>query len=439
MASTKEPIAFIGLGAMGFGMATHLVKQGHPLTGFDISVPILQKLQEAGGKIASSPADAARDHQQCVCMVATAQQAEQVLLDAENPVVPALAKDAVVLLCSTVPSGFVQDLQKRFEKQGRGDVMLIDCPVSGGAIRAADGTLSIMAGASKEALSRGHALLQTLSDPQKLYIVQGGVGAGSNMKMCHQVLAANQILSACEGLGFAHHLGLDLAETAKLLISSDGWSWMLENRLPRILDAAAPVASATTIILKDASIITSEARRYGFATPMTSAAEQMYFVGLGKGLGGHDDGQMIQVYLEGGARRGVIEKEMAGDVKVQLVVSLLKGIHTCAAAETLAFAHHVGLDLDQVLELCVNAAGGSAMLKAIGNDIIQVLRGQPVEEKEQLCALAKELEQAVQEAQRLKVPLPLGTQSLNLFRSVLRHKSQDTPDVPISWIVKAWS
>ncbi|KAM6511475.1 hypothetical protein FALCPG4_016480 [Fusarium falciforme] len=439
MTSTKEPVAFIGLGAMGFGMATQLLKQGYPLTGFDISAPILQKLQEAGGKIASSPADAARNHQYCVCMVATAQQAEQVLLDGNNPAIPALAKGAVLLLCSTVPCGFVQNLRKCIEKHGRGDILLVDCPVSGGAIRAADGTLSIMAGASEEAISKGHNLLQALSDPQKLYIVDGGIGAGSNMKMCHQVLAANQILSASEGLGFAHHLGLDLAETGKQLVSSEGWSWMLANRLPRILDPAVPLASAVAIILKDTSIITSEARRYGFATPMTSTAEQMYFLGLGKGLGSHDDGHLIQLYLEGGARLGVLEKDIAVDAKVQLVVNLLKGIHTCAAAETLSFAHHVGLDLDQVLELCINAAGGSAMLKAIGSDIIRVLRGQPAEAKKGLCALAKELEQAVEEGQRLKLPLPLATQALNFFRLVLRHKPQDPADVPVAWIVKAWT
>ena len=55
---------------------------------------------------------------------------------------------------------------------------------------------------------------------------------------------------------------------------------MFENRLPRMLAPDfQPVASALTIILKDTSIIrTSEARRAGFPTPMTSTAEQAYFV-----------------------------------------------------------------------------------------------------------------------------------------------------------------
>ncbi|KAJ3516730.1 hypothetical protein NM208_g14804 [Fusarium decemcellulare] len=438
MTSTKEPVAFIGLGAMGYGMATQLVTQGYPLTGFDISAPILQKLQEAGGKVASSPAEAVQNHEYCVCMVATAQQAEDVLLGGANPAVPALAKNAALLVCSTVPCGFIQDLERRIQNSGRSDILLVDCPVSGGAIRAADGTLSIMAGGSAEAISKGRDLLQALSDPEKLYIVEGGIGAGSNMKMCHQVLAANQILSSSESLGFAHHQGLDLAQTSKALVSSQGWSWMLENRLPRILDATRPIASAVTIILKDTSIITSEARRYGFPTPMTSTAEQGYFVALGKGYGRDDDGTLIRIYTEGERILGQSKNAPDDEAKTKLVIDLLKGIHACAATEALAFAHKVGLDLDQVFELCINAAGGSSMLKDIGSDIIRVLRGGQAEGKEGLVALVKDLERAVDEAQRLKLPLFLGTQALNMIQLVLRHKPKDLADVAIAQVVKAW-
>lgn len=303
MADAKPEIAFIGLGAMGFGMATNLVNQGYKVTGFDVWQPTLERFQAAGGSIATTPAEAVKEKDYCVCMVATAQQAQAVLIEGENPALSSLPKGAALLLCSTVPCGYVQGLEKQLAELGRGDIRLIDSPVSGGAARAADGTLSIMAGGSDDAIEKGRFLLQEMSDPHKLYIVKGGVGAGSNMKMCHQVLAANQILAASEGMGFATHLGLDPNYASENILKSDAWAWMFEHRLPRMLHPEfKPVASALTIILKDTGIITSEARRSGFPTPMTSTAEQVYFSGLGRGYGPDDDSSLIRLYTEGKGR-----------------------------------------------------------------------------------------------------------------------------------------
>lgn len=427
---------------MGFGMATHLIKEGYPVTGFDVYGPTLERFAQAGGKTATTPSEAVANKDYCVCMVATAQQAQSVLLDSENPAINTLPKGAVVLLCSTVPCSYVQGLEKDLAARGRPDILLIDCPVSGGAARAAAGTLSIMAGASPAALEKGKPLLQAMSDPAKLYIGQGGVGAGSNMKMCHQVLAANQILSASEALGFAAHLGLDLARAADAILRSDGWSWMFENRLPRILDANhRPVASATNIIVKDTSIITHEARAAEFATPMTTAAEQVYFASLGRGYGPDDDGGLIRMYTEGVGRVGPVQGTAETEQeKLALVVDLLRGIHLCSAAETLAFAHFVGLDLDQTFELCINAAGGSRMLSTVGPEIIRALRGETRESGgESLQSLTSRLSAAVDEAQRLKVPVFLGSSALNILTQALR-RSGDKEGVASSLqsVVGVW-
>lgn len=109
-----------------------------------------------------------------------------------------------------------------------------------------------MAGAPDAALEKGRFLLQEMSDANKLYLVPGGIGAGSNMKMVHQVLAGIHILGASEAQGFAARLGLDAVKTAEAIKSSPAWTWMHENRLQRMLDEDwHPGASALTIILKD--------------------------------------------------------------------------------------------------------------------------------------------------------------------------------------------
>ncbi|KAK0388953.1 hypothetical protein NLU13_2530 [Sarocladium strictum] len=446
--AAKTQVSFIGLGAMGFGMATNLLKEGYDVTGFDVWGPTLERFAKAGGRTATTPAEAVANKDYCVCMVATAQQANSVLLEGDNAAITTLPRGASVLLASTVPCEYVQGLEKELAHRGRGDILLVDCPVSGGATRAAEGTLSIMAGASDAAIDKGRELLQAMSDPAKLYIVKGGIGGGSNLKMCHQVLAANQILSASEAMGFASHLGLDLQETAKAIIASEGWSWMFEHRSPRMLDPNfQPLASAVTIILKDTSIITSEARRAKFPSPMTSAAEQVYFSSLGRGFGGDDDSSLIRMYTEGqGGKIGPVKGAAETDEsKLKLVVDLLRGIHLCSAAETLAFAQHVGLDLDQVYDLCINAAGGSRMLSAVGQDIIRAFREgglrQPwpaKDESSSLKAVAADLEAAVSEAQALKVPSFLGNQALNLMRLALRHGGDGTTEAAGS-VVRVWS
>lgn len=442
-----EAVSFIGLGAMGFGMATHLLQEGYSVTGFDVWPPTLERFRQAGGQTATTPAEAVRDKHFCVCMVATAQQAQAVLWQGDAPAAPALPRGATLLLCSTVPCAYVQGLASELVERGRPDVHLVDCPVSGGAIRAAEGTLSIMAGGSDEAVAEGKALLRAMADPLKLYLVKGGVGAGSNMKMCHQVLAANQILSSSEVLGFAAHLGLDLPTASSRILESDGRSWMFENRLPRLLAPDfKPVASAVTIILKDAGIITSEARRYQFPAAMTSVAEQVYMTALGRGWGTDDDASVLRLYTEGVGKVGAVTGQASTEEeKLGLLVSLLEGIHLCSAAETIAYAHHVGLDLDQVFELCVNAAGGSGMLNKVGPDMIsafktggsRVVQGwQDEEAVMSLQQVTAKLQGAVDEAQRLKMPLFLGNQALNMCR--LAMQSATTAELAAPSVVRAW-
>lgn len=163
-----------------------------------------------------------------------------------------LPKGATFLLCSTVSSSDALAVEKEMKARGRDDIYFIDSPVSGGAKRAADGTLSIMAGGSDAALEKGKFLLQEMSDASKLYLVPGGIGAGSNMKMVHQVLAGIHILGASEAMGFAARLGLDANVVKDAIIKSDAWTWMHENRIQRMLEEDwNPGASALTIILKD--------------------------------------------------------------------------------------------------------------------------------------------------------------------------------------------
>lgn len=86
-ASAPFNVGFVGLGAMGFGMATRFVSCAHNVTGYDVYEPSLAKFRDAGGRIATSPAEAAKGADFLVCMVANSKQAESVLFHSEDGVI----------------------------------------------------------------------------------------------------------------------------------------------------------------------------------------------------------------------------------------------------------------------------------------------------------------------------------------------------------------
>jgi 3-hydroxyisobutyrate dehydrogenase-like beta-hydroxyacid dehydrogenase len=244
-------------------------------------------------------------------------------------------------------------------------------------------------------------------------------------------------------MGFAAQLGLDLARTKDAVNASDARSWMFEHRTPRMLTEYKPIASAINIIMKDTSIITAEGRRSAFPTLLTSTAEQVYFSGLSRGFGPDDDSSLIRLYTEGkgkvGPVKGLAESD---DAKLALVLDLLRGILLCSAAESLAFASAVGLDLEQVHDLCINAAGGSRLLEKVGPEIIKAFKEGNVksgwaaaEGSPGLKEIGEKLQAAVDEAQRIKAPLFLGNQALSVIRLALR---QNGEGVAAGAVVSVW-
>lgn len=136
-------IGFIGLGAMGHGMAASLLRAGYSVRGFDVHSPAIERFLSSKGKAerAESAADAVRGAEIVFLMVQNAAQVDS-LLFGTNGAAECLSQDAIVVLSSTVPPSYVRVLNKRLNSMGK-DISLIDAPVSGGVARAANGTLTV--------------------------------------------------------------------------------------------------------------------------------------------------------------------------------------------------------------------------------------------------------------------------------------------------------
>ena len=373
MTSAKPFVGFCGLGAMGGGMAIHLAKSGFPVTGFDVYQPLVDKLVAVGGKAAPSPAAAAQASSFLILMVVNSQQASSVLLDSPDAAVKAMPKDATIMLCSTVPPPYLFELRKRLDTEAqRPDIRLLDCPVSGGTIRAANGTLSIFASGPESDIDHAKMILDTLSDP--LYRIPGGISMGSKTKMAHQHQAATNIIMASEAMGLAAVAGLNTQEVYAAVMGSVGAAFMFGNRVPHMLKSAwTPVRSAVAIILKDAGIVTDYGRMTGFPLPLANTAEQLYIAAGPAGILKEDDAGLVRLFLPRAEPRLVEKQAVATDggsskggvVSVETIVDLLAGVYLASAREAMAFAENVGMDTDVLYDIVCKGAGSTAMFARV--------------------------------------------------------------------------
>lgn len=282
MASTEAAvtsIGFIGLGAMGFGMASNLSnKTQYRVTGYDVFAPSMQRFVQAGGVVGESPKKIAKKSEFLICMATNSQQINSILFNDEIGALKcktdirskaeqkkkirymiriaqeanlstALPISATILVCSTVSPTYYEALQSRVAEAGRPDVMLMDCPVSGGTTRAAAGTLTIFASGEPNAVEKADSLLHDMSE--KLYLIPGGVGAASKVKMINQLLVGAHIAAAAEAMALATKAGLNTREVYNIIVNAAGNSWAFENRVPHMLDGDWTPYSALDIFVKD--------------------------------------------------------------------------------------------------------------------------------------------------------------------------------------------
>lgn len=366
MASGKPQLAFAGLGAMGGGMAKNLVKNGFTVTGFDVYQPLVDSFVEAGGKAAKTPKEAAAAADMMVSMVANAAQNSALLFEGDDAAIHGLKKGATFILCSTCPPAFSLEVRHRLDQVGRADIKFLDCPVSGGTIRAANGTLSIFSSGPDADLESANDVLDCMSG--NLYKIEGGISGGTKTKTIHQLLAATNIITASEAMGLAATVGLNTTAVMEHVNKSDGASFMFENRAPHMLKNDWHPYSALAIILKDAGIVTDTARKTQFPTPMADCAEQLYLEGVQQGMLRDDDAKLVQMYLPKDkldltAVKATADTKMVSSHKVnnETIADMMAGIHLAASVEGMRFCKHLGMSTKLMYEIISKAAGWNAM------------------------------------------------------------------------------
>jgi 3-hydroxyisobutyrate dehydrogenase len=288
--SPKPRVAVIGLGSMGFGMATSLRRAGFQVAGCDVSTEAVARFVADGGGGAKTPAEAAKQADIVISVVLNAAQTETILFGKDG-VTQTLAEDAVFVSCATMDPEVAKRLAKQLEATGR---HYLDAPISGGAQRAAQGELTILASGSPAAFARARPALDAMA--AKLYELGDAAGQGAAFKMINQLLAGVHIAAASEAITFAARQGLDLQKVYEVITASAGNSWMFENRMPHVIAGDYKPRSAVEIFVKDLGIVQDMARNARFPAPLASAALQMFLMASASGMGRDDDASVARLY-----------------------------------------------------------------------------------------------------------------------------------------------
>lgn len=282
-------VALFGLGAMGFGMAGALSRAGLTTYGFDINKDAEARFRKAGGAEGSFD-EVAASLDAAVIVVVNAAQTEAVLFGADG-IAGKLAKGTAVVACATVAPEFARSMASRCAEIG---LLYLDAPVSGGTIKAGDGTLSILAAGSPAAFKKAGPALEAMS--ARVFELGSEAGAGSSMKAVNQMLTGVQIAAMAEAMTFGMTQGVTPEQFLEVIPQCAGNSWALESRAPSIVNGDYRPLSAVDIWPKDLGIVLDIAKSAKFSAPITAAALQQYLAASGSGLGGEHDSAVAKVY-----------------------------------------------------------------------------------------------------------------------------------------------
>jgi len=289
--SKKERIGVIGLGIMGGAMAEALLKSGYTVTGFDVVSAAKQRLKAAGGKALANSTRVLEGSDVVLVSVATsaalAQVAEQLCKAPKRPA----GLRALVVETSTLP---IEDKQAFAAAMKRAGLDVMDCPISGTAVRMKDRAWTMFASGSKAAYKRVEPVLRVFTDNVP-YV--GAYGNGSKMKFAANHLVAIYNVACAESVNLARKMGLDPKDVLELFGNSPViGTGVMRLRVPFMIERSyTPATMKVEVWQKDMQVIGDMAKSVDCPTPLFSACAPIYSAAMAQGLAQSDTASVSEV------------------------------------------------------------------------------------------------------------------------------------------------
>ncbi len=263
-------VAFIGLGVMGYPMAGYISKGGHNVTVFNRTKSKAEKwIKEYKGKLAETPAEAAKDAEYIFTCVGNDDDLSEVTFG-ENGVFKTIKKESVYIDNTTASATIAREIYKYAKKNGFGS---LDAPVSGGQAGAENGALTVMIGGDQKDFDKAKDKIDCYSKKMKLL---GKAGNGQLAKMVNQICIAGLVQGLSEAINFGIKAGLNMEDVIEVISKGAAQSWQMENRYKTMIDDKFDFGFAVDWMRKDLKIAMDEAKNNGSLLPVTELVDKYY-------------------------------------------------------------------------------------------------------------------------------------------------------------------
>ncbi|MDH6024563.1 L-threonate dehydrogenase [Vibrio splendidus] len=288
--SEVQSVGVIGLGSMGMGAAKSCVRAGLDVYGFDLNAQALEELGSFGAKAVSTNAVEFADQLDSVLvLVVNAQQVNTVLF--KTGLAAALKPNTPVMVSATISAEDAKQIEGQLAEH---KLVMLDAPVSGGAVKAEAGEMTIMASGAQGTFDTLAPVLNATA--AKVYNIGEAIGLGATVKIIHQLLAGVHIAAGAEAMALAARANIPLDLMYDVVTNAAGNSWMFENRMKHVVDGDYSPKSMVDIFVKDLNLVADTAQDLKFPLPLSSAALDMFVSASNAGFGQEDDSAVIKVF-----------------------------------------------------------------------------------------------------------------------------------------------
>ncbi|MGW1294206.1 NAD(P)-dependent oxidoreductase [Streptomyces sp. NPDC002533] len=282
----EHPLAFIGLGSMGGGMARRLLETGHKLTVFNRTADKAAPLVAAGARLADTSEQAAAGHRLVLLSLSDEKAVEEVLFDR---LVPVLEPGTLVVDTSTVSPGYARDAAARLADKG---LRRVEACVVGNPLQARKGELRVFVSGAPEDLDEVRPVLDVLGGE---VVHVGAPGTAASLKLILNLLLGAQVAALAEAVHYGTAAGLDRDQLIGVVAASGFSSLVMRFRADLMLNRTyEPAFFRSALMEKDIRIALEAAAGHGAAMPVLGVVRERFAEVLAAGDGDKDASVLVE-------------------------------------------------------------------------------------------------------------------------------------------------
>ena len=282
-----KKISYLGLGTMGSGMVSNLLKAGYELTVWNRSIERNKPFTRKGARVADTPANAVRDVDLVMYSLSNDQAVEEVVFGTKGILSGINAGQIAMDMSTVLPATSLREQ---------------DAPVFGSKKEAADAKLWIMAAGKRDAFEKVKPVLQHLGQTIHYFGKNGNAAA---MKLVGNLIVALEMEALAEGLVLAQKAGLDLNTVMEVVKVADFRSPLLVSNGQNVLKRDFSTSFALKLMLKDAGLIEKFAGSLQSPIPALGVVQKNLESAVALGFGKENASAVIKA----------LEKEAGVEVK----------------------------------------------------------------------------------------------------------------------------